>query len=177
MKKIKMILTGSILILSLTVLAQEKKEDTTTNKGTTAETVITTVKVNNGDGTKELTKEVTTEKQTALVLAEKDKNKLNQSFKESPVKTTQTTIVKDGDQIVSKDVEVYYTKGNDKYVLQQSQDDISYTKEPNIPEDAFLIKDNDGEGVCYFTPEGTFCVEYRDEASGTMQRDTYTREK
>lgn len=175
MKKIIKVLVCSYTLAFGTVLSAQENG---VNKGTTTETVVTTIQVDNGDGVKKLTKEITTEKQSALVLDESDKNKLNQTFKEAPVKTTQTTIVKDGDKVVSKDVEVFYTQGTDKYVLEQSENNISYSaSKAEIPADAFIIKDTSGDGICYFTDEGKFCVEYRDKTSGTMQKSTYEKEK
>lgn len=171
MKRIMNFVLVCLVCGASSLWAQDKNTTTAST-----ETTTTTVAINNGKEIKHLKKEVTITKENALVLDEKDKNKVNQSFKEVPVKTTKTTILKDGDEIVSKEVEVFYAKGDDKYILNETHEDVSYTTS-NLPDNSYPIKDNDKDGICYFTPEGSFCVEFRDEASGTMDKEIYILEE
>ncbi|SFU71844.1 hypothetical protein SAMN05216480_1167 [Pustulibacterium marinum] len=173
----KILITGmfaATVLFSTNSFAQEKS----TNDGAATETVVTTIEVNNGDGIKELKKEVTTKTEQALMLNEDDKNKLNQDYKMGPTKTTKTTIIKDGDKVVSKEQEVYYTKGDTKYVLESSEENISYNaaKTADSSKKKYQIKTSNGQKCTgYFNEDGDFCEEMYNKDAGTMKQNIYKK--
>ena len=168
------------IALSTTLLAQEKEA----NEGTTVETVVSTVKVDNGDGVKALQKEVTIASQSALVLDKTDKHKVNQDFKMGPQKVTKTTVIKDGDKIISEDTETYYLQGDQKYTFKQSDAGFSFTpkNDNTIPStvstdvETYIIKNEGQECVGYFTDNGSFCVETYNESTGKITKNIYVKE-
>lgn len=167
-KKLKILMLTGAFLFTAHAFSQEEQDP---NKGITTETEVTTIEVNNGKEVQKLQKEVTIQRQNALMLNQKDKNKVNQDFKVGPTKVTKTTVLKDGDEIVSKEVETYFEQGNETYRLQ-NKSSKTITRANNK---TYTLENDPNNSVCYFTKQGKICVEYTDSTSGLKKTEIYSK--
>ena len=172
------------LIISVSAFAQEKPKEIK------EETEVKTVKIKEGNETKERKLKVVTRETANVELDEKDRKKVNQDRVEAPKKVEKKVYV-DNDDDNSYDLltkETYYIIGDDKYLFTPNNRgfDIAF----NRNEDKFVkvgkvwATSNDGyyllngqlhNGIGYFDKDGNFTIEYYNKDTDKIEVKTYMR--
>ncbi len=173
------------ILICGTAMAQEKPTEVK------KETEVRTVKYNDGDTTREGKIKVVSKETAHVKLDKTDANKVNQD-RVAATKKVQTTVMIDNDKDTAYDVltkETYYINANDEYKF--SPDESGFMIALNNQKDEFveigkawmthapgryIVKGEVYDGIGYFNEDGSFVIEYYDEASKSIKSKTY-REK
>lgn len=180
----KNILLVFAMIVFGTTIAQEKPKEVK------EETKVKTVKVKTDEGTTERKVKVVTRETGNVELDEKDKNKVNQDRRKSPVKVEKTTSI-DNDSDAYYDIsskETYYKLDDEGYMFSPNKKgfDIAYSNKHsrfiNIGRawntssgKHYIVHENKQKGIGYFDTEGNFVVEYYNKNTDVIEVKTYNR--
>ena len=172
------------LVISASAFAQEKPKEVK------EETEIKTVKIKEGNDTKEHKLKVVTRETANVELDARDRKKVNQDRVEAPKKVEKKVFVDNDDDnsydLLSK--ETYYIIGDEKYRFTPNNNgfDIAFNRDAEkfVKVGKVWATSNDGyyllngqlhNGIGYFDKDGNFTIEYYNKETDKIEVKTYMR--
>jgi len=165
------------LVLGLSVNAQ-------VNQNVTKESTTTTVKVNDGTGTKKLVKTKNTESTSELELKDANSKKLNKdAYETAPQVTSSTSVEADSgfNARIGQISNYQYNGSNYIFVTDKSgyriatSDNKDYAKLRRTSNGQYIFKGATTTSVGHFNPNGDFVVETYDDKTDGVTVETYTK--
>ena len=159
-----------------TIWAQEEP------KNVSEETIVKTVKTNNGSKINEKKIKVTTREEQNIEFATEDADKRDKDVVDSPIKVKKTIEIHDemDNSFSSKSEIAYYEYGGKQYNFNKVNNGFSVLVENNETPDNFgnivkfkrenhyLFQNGDDTGIGYFNKDGSFTIEFYDSNSGVV---------
>jgi len=173
----KNIATVIALAIGLTASAQ-------VNQNVTKESTTTTVKVNDGTGTKKLVKTQNTESKSELELKDANSKKLNkESYESAPQVTSSTSVERDNgfNARIGQISNYQYNGSNYIFVTDKSgyriatADNKDYAKLRRTSNGQYIFRGANATSVGHFNPNGDFVVETYDDKTDGVTVETYTK--
>jgi len=165
------------LALGFTVNAQ-------VNQNVTKESTTTTVKVNDGTGTKKLVRTKNTESKSELELKDAESKKLNKdAYETTPQVTTSTSVERDNgfNARVGQISNYQYNGSNYIFVSDKTgyriatPDNKDYAKLRRTSNGQYIFRGANTTSVGHFNANGDFVVETYDDKTDGITVETYTK--
>ena len=176
----------SVMLLCSGIMAQERPKEIK------QETVVKTVKVNDGETISEKKFKVVTREEADVELDENDAEKVNQNRVMSNVKVKKTVSIDNDtdDDYETQSSVMYYKLGEDNYKFEPNKNcfEIVYSNNTSDNERMgsawnsnskghYIINGKSGNGIGYFDNDGNLVVEYYDKTTNKVETKTYTIKK